>query len=139
MVFCVNSVEGRDVSCHVILSISKQVSRRIFITQLRLISKLGCVKLTGIAECSVTPLSDRTIVRYREDMTLKLGNTEQTTDARAVATADKLNAVSTAAAHFLMMPLTSPHLVINADGTSFQTGGGQTELKAVVYDPEIQK
>lgn len=98
-----------------------------------------CVKRTGIAECSVTPLSDRTIVRYREDMTLKLGNAEQTTDARAVATADKLNAVSTAAAHFLMMPLTSPHLVINADGTSFQTGGGQTELKAVVYDPEIQK
>jgi hypothetical protein len=68
-------------------------------------------------------------------MGLKTGNAEQTTDTRAVATADKLNAVSVAAAHFFMMPLTSPHVVINADGTSFQTGGGLTELKAVVYDP----
>ena len=72
-------------------------------------------------------------------MKLKVANAEQTTDARAIATADKLNAVSVAAAHFLVMPLTSPHLVINADGTSFQTGGGQTELVPVVYDPEMHK
>ena len=80
----------------------------------------NCVKSSGNAECSVRPLSDRTVVGYRKEMKLKIGNSEQTTDARAVATADKLNAVSTGAAHFLMMPPASPHLVINADGNSFQ-------------------
>ena len=97
------------------------------------------VSVTGVADCSVKLLSDRTLVRYQDLMKLKKGNAEQTTDARAVATADKLNAVSVAAAHFLMMPLTSPHLVINSDGTSFQTGGGQTELVEVIYDPEVHK
>ena len=37
-----------------------------------------------------------------------------------------------------MMPPAFPHLVINADGDSFQTGGGLSELKAVVYDPVVQ-
>lgn len=97
------------------------------------------VSLSGIAKCSVKVLSDRTSKRYTEKMKLKVGNAEQTTDARAVATADNLNAVSVAAARFLMMPLTSPHLAINSDGTSFQTGGGQTELVQVVYDPEVHK
>ena len=53
---------------------------------------------------------------------LKKPKAEQTTDARALATADKLNSVSIAAAHYLMVPLTSPHLMINADGTSYATG-----------------
>ena len=68
---------------------------------------------------------------------MKMGNAEQTTDARRDATADNLNALSVAAPRFLMMPLTSQHLVINSDRTSFQTGDGQIELITIVYDPEV--
>ena len=126
--------------------IKKSVSAKVyntktedFRTQMQTEYVKNVVSVTGVADCSVKALSDRTLGRYTKKMNLKVGNAEQTTDARAVATADKLNAVSVAAAHFLMMPLTSPHLVINADGTSFQTGGGQTELVSVVYDPEVHK
>jgi hypothetical protein len=55
-------------------------------------------------------------------MNLKLGYAEQTRDAGAIATANKFNAVSVAATHYLMMPLTNPHIAINADGTSFKNG-----------------
>ena len=72
-------------------------------------------------------------------MKLKLGYAEQTTDARAVATANKYNAVSVAVAHHLMMPLTNAHIAINADGTSYQTGGALTDKIHVIYDPEEQK
>ena len=34
-----------------------------------------------------------------------------------------------------MVPLTSPYLMFNADGTSFQTGGGHTDLVKVKYLP----
>jgi hypothetical protein len=61
------------------------------------------------------------------------------TDARAVATANKYNAVSVAVAHYLLMPLTNPHIAINADGTSYQTGGALTDKIQVIYDPEEQK
>ena len=69
---------------------------------------------------------------------LKKGKAEQTTDARALATADKLNSVSIAAAHYLMVPLTSPHLMINADGTSYATGGGLTAGIKVYFLDEAQ-
>ena len=35
-----------------------------------------------------------------------------------------------------MVPLTSPYLKFNADGTSFQTGGGLTDLVKVKYLPD---
>ena len=35
-----------------------------------------------------------------------------------------------------MVPLTSPYLMFNADGTSFQTGGGLTGLVKVKYLPD---
>ena len=93
---------------------------------------------TNKASCSVRPVSRRSIKRYMEKMKVKDGNAEQTTDARAKATGDKINAISVAAAHFLMMPLTDPNITINADGTSYQTGGGLTDKVRIVYDPEEQ-
>ena len=93
---------------------------------------------TRNASCSIDPVSRRSVGRYMGDLTLKIGNAEQTTDARAKATGDKINAISVAAAHFLMMPLSNPHITINADGTSYQTGGGLTDKVSIIYDPEEQ-
>jgi hypothetical protein len=39
----------------------------------------------------------------------------------------------------MMMPMTSIHLAINADGTSFQTAGQTTSSVKVIFDPEEQK
>ena len=115
------------------------ISRAEFsnIIQSELISKV--TKDSGVAACSIRPLSRRTVTRKIEQMGLKLGYAEQTTDARAVATANKYNAVSVAVAHFLAMPLTKAHIAINADGTSYQTGGALTDKIQVIYDPEEQK
>ena len=93
---------------------------------------------TRNASCSIDPVSRRSVGRYMGDLTLKIGNAEQTTDARAKATGDKINAISVAAAHFLMMPLSNPHITINADGISYQTGGGLTDKVSVIYDAEEQ-
>ena len=41
----------------------------------------------------------------------------------------------TAVAHHAMVPLTSPYLLFNADGTSSQTEGGLTDLVKVKYLP----
>lgn len=93
---------------------------------------------TNRAECSINPVSRRSVGRYMKKMQVKVGNAEQTTDARAKATADKVNAISVAAAHYLMMPLSDPNITINADGTSYQTGGGLTDKVSIIYDPEEQ-
>ena len=93
---------------------------------------------TNRATCSINPISRRSVKRYMEKMEVKDGNAEQTTDARAKATGDKINAISVAAAHYLMMPLTNPNITINTDGTSYQTGGGLTDKVKIVYDPEEQ-
>ena len=55
---------------------------------------------------------------------------------RAIASANKQNAVLTAVVHSLMTSLTVEEMMINADGTSFQTGGGLTELVPVEYLPD---
>jgi transposase len=94
---------------------------------------------SNIAGCSIPDISARSLNRIKEKLGLKDGNAEQTTNARAVATADQLNAVSTAVAHYLMMPLTSPHITINSDGTSFMTAGSSTSSVKVVFDPEEQR
>ena len=107
------------------------------ILQAELVAKV--TKETGVAECSIRPMPRRTVSRNIERMKLKLGYAEQTTDARAVATANKYNAVSVAVAHHLMMPLTNAHIAINADGTSYQTGGALTDKIQVIYDPEEQR
>ena len=107
------------------------------ILQAELVAKV--TKETGVAECSIRPISRRTITLKIEKMKLKLGYAEQTTDARAVATANKYNAVSVAVAHHLMMPLMNAHIAINADGTSYQTGGALTDKIHVIYDPEEQR
>lgn len=107
------------------------------ILQAELVAKV--TKEKGIAECSIPPISRWTVKRNIEKMSLKLGYAEQTTDARAIATANKYNAVSVAVAHHLVMPLTDAHIAINADGTSYQTGGALTDKIQVIYDPEEQR
>ena len=107
------------------------------ILQAELVSKV--TNETGVAQCSIRTISRRTTARKIEKMNLRLGYAEQTTDARAVATANKYNAVSVAVAHHLMMPLTNAHITINADGTSYQTGGALTDKIRVIYDIEEQK
>ena len=97
------------------------------------------VATTKTAECSVRPVPRRRFGRLVTKWKLKKAKAEQTTDARALATADKLNSVSIAAAHYLMVPLTSPHLMINADGTSYATGGGLTSGVNVYYLEDSQK
>ena len=71
-----------------------------------------------------------------KSLDIKLRNAEQTTDARTKATADKINAISVAAPHYLMMPITDPRIIINADGTSYQTGDALTDQVTVVYDTD---
>ena len=93
---------------------------------------------TSKASCSIAPLSRRSVGRYMCKIKVKYGNAEQTTDARAKATSDKINAISVATAHFLMTPLTNPNITINADGTSYQTGGGLTDKVSIIYDLEEQ-
>jgi hypothetical protein len=93
----------------------------------------------NVHACSIKPMSKRSIDRLTVKMGLKTGNAEQTTNARAIACADKRNAVSTAVAHSIMMPMTSIHLSINADGTSFNTAGQTTSSIKVIFDPEEQK
>jgi hypothetical protein len=110
-----------------------------FVENLQDLHKKRMVETTNVAACSVKPVSRRSVGRLVEKMKLKKGKAEQTTDARAVATADKLNSVSIAAAHFLMVPLTSPHLIINADGTSYSTGGGLTAGVEVYYLADEQQ
>ena len=85
--------------------------------------------------CQINQISQRSIKRIQVELGIKDGNAEQTTDARERACADKINAISTAVAHHAMVPLTSPYLLFNADGTSFQTGGGHTDLVKVKYLP----
>ena len=107
------------------------------ILQAELVAKR--TKETGVAECSIPQMSRRTTNRNIRKMGLKLGYAEQTTDARAVATANKYNAVSVAVAHHLVMPLTNPDIAVNVDGTSYHTGGALTDKIQVIYDPEEQK
>lgn len=44
-----------------------------------------------------------------------------------------------AVAHHLVMPLTNAHIAVNAEGTSYQTGGALTDKIQVIFDPEKQK
>ena len=89
-----------------------------------------------LAECSLPRISTRFMGRIQKAVGFVSGRAEQMTDARALACACKFNAICTAVAHFFMMLLTVPHLTFNADGTSFQTGGGLSELVKVRYLPE---
>ena len=109
-----------------------------FETDLQKLHRENIVATTETAECSVRPISRRSVSRLVAKLKLKKGKAEQTTDARALATADKLNSVSIAAAHYLMVPLTSPHLMINADGTSYATGGGLSAGIKVYFLDEAQ-
>jgi hypothetical protein len=77
----------------------------------------------------------RSLDRISAKLGLRAGNAERTTSARVLACAGKRNAVSVAVAHSFMMPLTSIHLAINTDGTSFQTAGKTTSSVKVIFDP----
>ena len=114
-------------------------TRTAFVEDLQSLHKENVVQSTNMAMCSVKPISRRSIARVVKKMNLKQGKAEQTTDARAVATADKLNSVSIAAAHYLTVPLSTPYLIINADGTSYSTGGGLTDGVEVYYLADAQQ
>jgi hypothetical protein len=96
------------------------------------------LKERNIAKASVDPLSRRSLARIVARLGLKKGNAEQTTDARSKAVGDKLNAVSCVVAHSMMVPMTVPPLMLNSDGTSFQTNFQTTDLVEVIFDPEEQ-
>ena len=123
----------RDLNCEVY-----NVKKEDFVDNLQKEHVKLVTSSTQTASCSVKPISRRSIERYMQKMGVRDGNAEQTTDARAKATGDKINAISVAVAHFLMMPLSDPNITINADGTSYQTGGGLTDKVRIVYDPEEQ-
>ena len=88
--------------------------------------KENVTSYSDISACSI-------IVRIEKEMGIMTGNTEQTTDACA----DKRNAISIAVGH--SMVTTSSLLLFNADETSFQSGGGLTELVSVKYLPLDQE
>jgi hypothetical protein len=95
---------------------------------------------SNMAMCSVKPIFRRSSARVEQKMNLKQGIAEQTTDTRAVATKEKLNSVSIAAAHYLTVPLSTPYLIINPDGASYSTGGGFTgEQKGATSKVPAQK
>ncbi len=61
--------------------------------------------------------SRTTLGRLELELGIYTGNTEETTDARAIAVAAVRNAVS-----FAVAPLIDPHLILNADATQFTVG-----------------
>ena len=91
---------------------------------------------SSTAHCQINQISQRSIKRIQVELGIKDGNAEQTTNACERACADTINAISTAVAHHTMVPLTSPYLMFNVDGTSCQTGGGLTDLVKVKYLPD---
>lgn len=61
----------------------------------------------------VKGVSRRTRARVEEKLAIKTGNTETTTNARAIATADVRNAVSYVVMNKFMTSLVSPYLILN--------------------------
>ena len=78
-------------------------------------------------------LSPRTKKRIEQELEIKTGNAETTTNARALAVADIQNAVSFAAMNSLMVPLSHPAMIMNVDGTQFTVGcnKGKVQVKYV--------
>ena len=86
------------------------------------------------AVSQVKTISPRTKKRIEDELGIKTGNAEATTNARALATADVRNAVSFAAMNTLMVPLSHPALILNVDGTQFTVGcdsKGKIQVKYV--------
>ena len=81
--------------------------------------------------CQINQISQRSIKRIQFELGIKDGNAEQTTNACERACADTINAISTAVAHHTMVPLTSPYLMYNADGTSFTDGVEGSALRTI--------
>ena len=81
----------------------------------------------------VKKISRRTLARYEDELNIKTGNAEVTTNARAVATADIRNSVSFAVMNKYMVPLTQPALILNVDATQFTVGEkhGKIQIKYV--------
>lgn len=81
------------------------------------------------AESQVNTLSPRTKKRIEQELEIKTGNAETTTNARALAVADIRNAVSFAAMNSLMVPLSHPALIMNVDGTQFTVGCNKDKVQ----------
>ncbi len=75
--------------------------------------------------------SRTTLGRLELEQGIYTGNTEETTDARAIAVAAVRNAVSFAAMNQFVAPLIDPHLILNADATQFTVGNTSAENENV--------
>ena len=90
--------------------------------------KKNVMSHSSTSSCQINQLSRRSVRRIQDELGIRTGTAEQTTDTRGRDCDDKINAVSTTAAHHTMTPLPSPYLVSNADGMSSQTVGKLTDL-----------
>ena len=70
---------------------------------------------SNIAVSQIKPLSRRSLQRVGKKLDVRCAKAEQTTDARMKACSDEINAIATAVAHEVMVPLTVAELIFNAD------------------------
>ena len=84
-------------------------------------------------------VSRRSLGRIKKKLTAKTAFAEVWTEARARACCDKRNAVAFAVAHSIIIPRTHPALIINADGTSVNTGRILGVKKKVIYKGKRDK
>jgi hypothetical protein len=93
--------------------------------------------LRGIPSGLAKPVSRRTMGKYEKKFVTKTANADKATVARAEARQDVRNAVSFAVMNALVVPMTSPELIINADATQYTVGGGVDNTQ-VKYCGEIK-
>jgi hypothetical protein len=77
--------------------------------------------------------SQRTLKRLVDELKLKNGNAEVTTNARAVAVASVRNAVAFAVMNAVMVPKCKQALLLNPDGTTMTVGIDPSGLVKVFY------
>ena len=90
----------------------------------------------GKALIDTSTISKRSLARLETKLSIKTGNAEATTSARAQATSDLRNAVTFAAMNALMVENIGVHpgLILNADATQFTVGihaDGLVEVKHI--------
>ena len=81
--------------------------------------------INGKCEYRYQPLHHKTIERTISQINAKKKKAEVTTEARAVALADKRNMITFAAINKALVPLTVPELILNWDATQYGVGDGK--------------
>ena len=100
--------------------------------------KVATAKRYGIASCYTISAAKSTIQRFEHLHGIEDRNGETTTNARAVACQDLVNAVGFAALTQYMVNErgTHPALIVNADATQFKVGGNDDQSVKVKYPKE---